>query len=162
MLHFILTLTTFILLACNADDALYQESDLQDRKLNSEVKLRSAEDSMIVADSTLEISPAYFESHYSINSFTTYRFETTLCCINNRKLTGDDIATQGIDFVWVFENNASSFTQVISQSYDNTETNRSLTLLLIDSLQDTLTTEIHLDIDTSFRPEVDTVFLEFN
>lgn len=162
MLHFILTLTTFILLACNADDALYQESDLQDRKLNSEVKLRSAEDSMIVADSTLEISPAYFESHYSINSFTTYRFETTLCCINNRRLTGDDIATQGIDFVWVFENNASSFTQVISQSYDNTETNRSLTLLLIDSLQDTLTTEIHLDIDTSFRPEVDTVFLEFN
>lgn len=162
MLHFILTLTTFILLACNADDALYQESDLQDRQLNSEVKLRSAEDSMIVADSILEISPAYFESHYSINSFTTYRFETTLCCINNRKLTGDDIATQGIDFVWVFENNASSFTQVISQSYDNTETNRSLTLLLIDSLQDTLTTEIHLDIDTSFRPEVDTVFLEFN
>lgn len=154
------SLLALIFISCQTDDALYSQSQYEDKKVNVTMTL-----SQVIEQISHPVSPdtLYQDSiksnltwiQYSIKPWYNYRFEPKVCCRDEQgsNLKIDQLLYEGFEFQWQSDEGQISPYQNYTNSFDNSDPDKDIQFLLVDSLKDSLFFNIHLEIDTSIQPQ---------
>jgi hypothetical protein len=145
-----------LLVACEPEMALYEESKFSSRKVDASFVLIRPPDTSIIADSmTIDTAHHY---HYSIKPLINYQLRLKVCCSEapsstpqlTPHLTPEQLAQAGFHYLWKNPQGRTSFNNNYTFQVSDLNAQEKLDFWLSDTLGDSLHFEFHLRVDTSF------------
>lgn len=156
----LITLNSLLVISCQTEDALYSQSQYEDRKIEVSIRLNQVIEQIshpippdTIYQDSLKSNLTWIQ--YSIQPWYNYRFEPKVCCRDEQGsyLKIEQLLLEGFEFQWQSDEGQISPYQNYTNSFDNTDPDKDLQFMLVDSLKDSLFFNIHLEIDTSIQPQ---------